>query len=60
MTACRQREAEEEERDQENRHEQPGNSACMPFFLMRVLVCLVTHRAPLLWHRSDRFAGRCG
>ena len=36
MTACRQRESDEEERDQENCHEQPRTSACVPRFPMGV------------------------
>lgn len=47
MTGCRERKPEEEERDQENRHEQPCTSARMPSLLMRVLVWLVTHGVPL-------------
>ena len=48
MAACRQRKPEEEEREQQNRHEQSRNSACIPFFFMRVLVWLVAHRARLM------------
>ena len=45
VTGCRQRESQEEERDQENRHEEPRSWPRMPFLLMRVLVRLVTHRS---------------
>ncbi|HUB40681.1 MAG TPA: hypothetical protein VMA72_17685 [Streptosporangiaceae bacterium] len=48
VTGCREREPEKEERDQENRRQQPRNLAWWPFLLLRVLVRLVTHRVPLI------------
>src|SRR5215470_1518175 len=54
-TGRRQGGCEGEERDEEKRHEQPGNPARLPFFWMRAQVRLVAHHVPLTERqRSNR------